>query len=155
MPAGAFVFFARNLADLRLNDLPSATVKIALLSSSYTPSAGEAGHHVWSDVSGNEIANGNGYSSGGITLSSTNVTSRTNGWKFSSANPQWSSSGSGIPAWRYAVMYVSGTLWGKSSPLIGYFLGDAAPADVALTPSGGTLTLTMPAADGWFDITRG
>lgn len=47
-------------------------------------------------------------------------------------------------------MYVSGSLWGLTNPLIGSFLGDNAPADIAATTAGNNLTVTAPSA-GWFD----
>lgn len=151
MAAGTFTLYSANKDDLRINDLTGATIKMALVSSAYTPSAGEAGHALWSDVSTNEIANGNGYTTGGATLSAPTATAITNGWKFSSGNASWTASGGNIPAWRYAVLYVSGTLWGKTNPIVGYVLGDSTPADVPATSSGNTLTINCPAA-GWFDL---
>jgi hypothetical protein len=59
----------------------------------------------------------------------------------------WTASGTGIPAWRYGVLYYLGTLNGKVNPLVGYFLGDSTPADVPLTTSTNTLTIT-PSASG-------
>jgi hypothetical protein len=152
MAAGAFTFYAANIDDVRINDITSATVKLALLSSSYTPSNGTSGHAVLADLT-NEIANGNGYTTGGVSLSSLAATAITNGWKFSSAAAAWTASGGNIPAWRYGVLYVSGSLWGKTSPLLGYFLGDSSPADVPATLDGNTLTINCP-TDGWFDIAR-
>ncbi|TXH15054.1 MAG: hypothetical protein E6R03_08020 [Hyphomicrobiaceae bacterium] len=152
MAAGAFIFYAANIDDLRINDITGATVKAALLSSSYTPSNGTSGHAVLADLT-NEIANGNGYTTGGVTLSSLAATAITNGWKFSSGNASWTASGGNIPAWRYCVLYVSGTLWSKTSPLLGYFLGDSSPADVPATLDGNPLTINCP-ANGWFDIAR-
>jgi hypothetical protein len=79
------------------------------------------------------------------------ATAITNGFMFDSADPSWTASGSGIPAHRYYVMYVVGTLWGKTNPLIGYFIGDNTPADIPLTASGNPLTVTVNAS-GWFDL---
>lgn len=153
MAAGTFTLYGKNKDDLNINDLVGANVKLALVTSSYTPSVDSStGHALWSDVSGNEIANGNGYTTGGATLASLAATAVTGGFKFSSANPQWTASGGNIPAHRYYVMYVSGTLWGLTNPLIGYFLGDSTPADIAATTSGNTLTATCPSG-GWFDAT--
>jgi len=50
------------------------------------------------------------------------------------------------------VLYVSGSLWSMTNPLIGYFLGDTTPADVPATTVGNSLTINCP-ANGWFDIT--
>jgi hypothetical protein len=154
MASGTVTLYSKNKDDLRINDLVGATVKLALVTSIYTPNNATGGHSVWADVSSNEIAAGNGYTAGGIALSSlaATPTSGTNGYFFTSANPVWTASGSGIPAHRYYVMYVSGTLWGMINPVIGYFLGDSAPADIPLTTSGNTLTVTVPGT-GWFDAT--
>lgn len=153
MPAGAFTLYRANLDDLRMQDLPGATIKVALVSSAYTPDAGNTGHDEWADVSANEIANGFGYLTGGATLANDAVSTATNGHKYNSDDPTWTASGGSIPAWRYAVMYVSGALWGKTNPLIGYFLGDTTPADVPATTDGNPLTITVNAA-GWFDLTE-
>jgi hypothetical protein len=65
----------------------------------------------------------------------------------------WTASGAGIPAWRYGVLYVVGSLWGITSPLLAYFTGDSTPADVPLTASGNQLQVNCP-ANGWFTETR-
>lgn len=153
MAAGTFTLYRSNLDDINPNDLVGATVKIALVSSSYTPDATNTGHDEWADVSANEIANGNGYTTGGATIANDAASTSTNGFKYDSDDPSWTASGGNIPAWRYAVMYVSGSLWGKTSPLIGYFLGDTAPADVPATSDGNPLTITVPTA-GWFTVTQ-
>lgn len=152
MAAGAFTLFAKNKADFRMNDIVAATVKIALVSSAYTPNITATGNSLWADVSANEIANGQGYTTGGGTMTglAATVTAGNNGFYLTGTLPAWTASGTGIPAHRYYVMYLSGTVWGKVNPLIGYFLGDSTPADIPLTTSGNTLTVTTPAT-GWYD----
>lgn len=152
MPAGTFTIYSRNKDDLRLNDLTGATVKMALVTSSYTPDVTITGHSVWGDVSANEIGAGNGYTAGGATLASLTVTGITGGYRFSSGNAAWTASGGNIPATRRAVMYISGTLWGMTNPLIGHVLLDDTPADLPALTDGNTRTITCPAS-GWFDIT--
>lgn len=132
-------------------DLNTDTVKLALVNSSYTPD--QVNHDLWADVSTNEISGTNGYTTGGYTLLTPAFTAVTKGFKFSSANPTWTASGGSIAAWRYGVLYVSGTVDGYVNPVIGYFLGDSTPADVPATTDTNTLTITVPAG-GWFDITR-
>lgn len=149
---GTVILYSRNKDDIRFNDLTGATVKILLLTSAYTPDVTVTGHQVLADVSANEIANGNGYTTGGFTLGSLSVASITGGSRFTSGSASWTASGGNIPAWRYALLYVSGSLWSLTSPLLGYFVGDSAPADVPATASGNTLQINPPAA-GWFDIT--
>ena len=152
MPAGNFTIYSKNKDDLRINDLVGATVKLAIVKSTYTPNVATGGHSLWSEVSTEEVANGNGYTTGGITLGSLAAveTGSSDGYGFDSADPVWTASGTGIPAHRYYVMYVSGSLWGMTNPLVGYFVGDAAPADIPLTTAGNTLTVQAPAG-GWFD----
>lgn len=149
---GTFTFYANNLDVEKLSDLVSANIRLALVSSAYTPNNSETGHTVWADVSANELANGNGYTTGGASLTGA-VAAITNGFKFSTGNASWTGSGAGIPAWRYAVMYYLGSLWGVTNPLIGYFVGDSLPQDVPLTAATNILQLNCP-ANGWFTKTR-
>lgn len=153
MAAGPFTLYNANTDDLRLQDLTGATVKMALVESTYTPNIGTSGDSLWATVSGDEVANGGGYTTGGETLANDAVTAITDGWNYDSDPVSWTASGGGIPAFRYFVMYVSGTLWGKTDPLIGYFLGDSTPADIPATTAGNTVGAT-PAAGGWFDLTQ-
>lgn len=152
MAAGNVIVYGRIKDDLRFNDLSGATIKLALVSSSYTPNVDSStGHETYADIT-NELSTANGYTSGGATLSSPTITAISSGFKFSTGNGSWTASGGNIAAWRYGIIYVSGTLLGKTNPLLGYFVGDSTPADVPATTTGNTLTVTCPAA-GWFDIT--
>lgn len=118
---------------------PSNTFKVTLHTSSYTPSAS---HSVYADLS-NELSSGNGYTNGGLALSSVAVSVvTTNDAKFTAATATWTASGGSIPAWRYAVIRAVGTLNGLVDPLIGYILGDTTPADIPSTANGDPLTLT-------------
>jgi hypothetical protein len=148
----AFQFYANNLDLAKLSDLTGVTIKLLLTTSSYTPDTSATGNTVLADVT-NELANGNGYTTGGVALSSPTITAISGGFKFTTSNAAWTASGTGIPAWRNGVLYVSGALWGITSPLLAYFVGDSAPADVPLTASGNSLTITCP-ANGWFTVTR-
>lgn len=152
MAAGTFTLYAANIDDLRLQDLAGATLKLSLHASTYAPSDGTAGHAVAADLTG-EIDDGAGYTTGGATLANVAVTAVAGGWKISSDNVTWTATGGNIPAWRYGVLRVSGALWGKTDPLVGYFVGDSTPADVPETSDGNPLTINCPAA-GWFDIVR-
>lgn len=154
MAVGKFTLYAANLDDLRMQDLPTATVKMALVTNSYVPNATSVGHSLWSEASPNEITAGNGYLTGGATLSADVVTAITNGHKYGSADVTWTATGGQIQAWRYAVMYVVGTLWGKTNPLIGYFIGDSTPADIPATTDGNVLALPCDPVDGWFKFVR-
>lgn len=152
MPAGAITLYSTQKADLNINDLLGATLKMALLTSAYTPNAATNGHAVWAEVAAHEIAAGNGYTAGGATLGAVAKTAISGGFKLGSSHAVWTASGGTIPAWRTAVLYVDGSLWGQTNPLIGYCVGDATPADIPVTAAGNLLTVVCP-ADGWFDVT--
>jgi hypothetical protein len=96
-------------------DFDTDTIKVALLSSSYTPD--QDAHDYFNDVSTYEVT-GTGYTTGGATLASKTVTydSGTNVLVLDAADVTWSSST--ITA-RYAVVYDS-TGTSSTSALIGY-----------------------------------
>lgn len=152
MAAGTFQFYDATAKSLLGGaDLDTNTVKVALVSSAYTPN--QDTDNEWADVSANEIAGAHGYTTGGATLTTPVLTEITKGFRFESDDVSWTASGSGIAAWRYAVMYISGTVQGITNPLIGYFLGDNTPADIPITSAGVILKLECP-TDGWFDLVR-
>lgn len=101
-----------NTVNLRV-DLDTDTVKVALLTSSYTANADV--HDFFDDVSANEVS-GTGYTAGGATLASPTVTLDTTNDRvdFDAADVSWTSST--ITA-RYAVIYKS-TGTASTSPLI-------------------------------------
>jgi hypothetical protein len=96
-------------------DFDTDTIKVALLTSSYTPNQDTDDY--WNDVSSYEVS-GTGYTAGGATLASKTVTytSGTNVTKFDADDVSWTSST--ITA-RYAVIYDS-TGTASTSALIGY-----------------------------------
>jgi hypothetical protein len=102
--------------------------KVALVTSSSNIGASTT---AWSGVT-NEVASGNGYTTGGVsvTLSQTGTTSVN---VFFSSNPSWTASGGSITA-RWAVLYKTG------SDVLCYSLLDSAPADVVVA-AGNTLTI--------------
>ncbi len=151
MAAGTVTIYSKNNDILDIGEIVGATIKMALCTSTYTPDASVTGHYRYADLT-NELSTANGYTSGGATLTTLASTAITKGYKFASDNVAWTASGGSIPAWRYGVLYISGTFNGKTNPLIGYFLGDSTPADVPATTTGNTLTITCPSG-GWFDDT--
>lgn len=100
------------LAD-RTIDYVNDTIKVALVTSSYTPAHT---HEFFSDVT-NEVT-GTGYTAGGATLGTKAIAEDTsnNRVKYTAANPSWSTST--ITA-RAAVIYKS-TGTASTSALIGY-----------------------------------
>lgn len=153
MPAGTFTIYDKALLNVYnatgLLD-PANTFKWTLHTSAYTPSI--SAHEVYADLT-NELPTGAGYTLGGVTLGSDGLTLAAGAVKFTGAAAAWTATGGSIPAWRYAVLRAFGTLNGKVDPIVGYFLGDAAPADVPATTDTNTLTIT-PNANGIVAATK-
>ena len=146
MAAGTFTLYdtvAELLGDGTI-DLDTNTFKLMLATSSYTPSAA---HDEYADVSGAEVANGNGYTTGGQALTTVTWSQTSGVATFDSDDVVWTASGGSITA-RYAVLYDDTSTGDK---LIGYVLLDTTPADVTAT-DGNTLTIA-PSANGWFQQT--
>lgn len=129
-------------------DLDLDTHKVALYTNSVTgadlTTDTAYGTGAWAS---NEVANGNGYTTGGATPANVALSESSGTIKFTGDAVVWTASGGDIPAWRYGVVYYLGTLNGKVNPVVGYFLGDSTPADVPATTDGNTLTVT-PHASG-------
>lgn len=148
MAAGAFIIPNK----CKLSVVPALAVatpanwRLALVGSGWTPDNTDTGNELWADVSANEIANGNGYITGGLALTSVALSLASGTVKFTSAAGSWTASGSGIPAWRRMVLYYLGTLNGKVNPLLAHALGDSTGVDVPLTTSGNPLNFTPNAA---------
>lgn len=124
-------------------DWGSDTLKVALLTSSYTPN--QDTHDYWDDVSANEVT-GTGYTAGGATLASVTIgyTSGTNVTKFDAADVSWAAST--ITA-RYAVIYDDTPGTAATKPLIAYV-----DFGTDQSSSAGTFTLTW-SANGIFTTT--
>lgn len=97
-------------------DFDSDTIKVALLTGSYTPN--QDAHDYYDDVVASEVT-GTGYTSGGVTLASKTVTydSATNVIILDAADAVWANST--ITA-RYAVIYDDSGATNAQKPLIGY-----------------------------------
>jgi hypothetical protein len=93
-------------------DLDTDTIKVALATSTYTPS--QTTHDYFNDIT-NEVT-GTGYTAGGATLASKTVTTSSLTFTFDAADTSWASST--ITA-RYAIIYVS-TGTASTSALIAY-----------------------------------
>lgn len=84
MASGVYNRFKANLMN-KVVDLEADTIKVALLNNSHAFTAGD---NTWSQVSANELANGNGYTTGGATLASMVVTQgATTSWD--AADSSW------------------------------------------------------------------
>jgi hypothetical protein len=108
-----------NLAKAIFNkevDFDTDTVKVALLSSSYTPN--QTGHAYFSDISAYEVS-GTGYTAGGQALASKTVTldAANRVLVLDAADVTWANST--ITA-RYAVVYDDSGATASQKALIGY-----------------------------------
>ena len=122
-----------------LIDFDLDTFKILLMASGFVfdPDA----HEFLDDVSASELANGNGYTTGGATLSGVQVTEDdvNNRAAVTWANPAWTASGGTIGPSPGAIIYKS-TGVAATSTIIGFldFEGNQSATD------GGTFTVQNP-----------
>lgn len=92
------------------------TVKVALVTSSYTPDPDA--HDFWDDVVANEVANGSGYGTDGVTLGTKSISliGASNKVALIAADPTWTGL---TKAFRYGVCWKD-TGTDSTSPLIAY-----------------------------------
>lgn len=104
-------------------DLETATVKLALATSSYTPNRDT--HDFRDDFTAAELANGNGYTTGGATLSGVV-------WSYDATSDQvrldcddvsWTFTAS--KTWRYGIVYVDTGGADSTDPLIALLTWDS------------------------------
>jgi hypothetical protein len=115
--AGNFILFNKFklwCADGTFN-LSSDTFKVTLHTSSYSPLLTNS---VYADLT-NELSTANGYTNGGLTLTSVTWTEASGVITFTAANAVWAATGAGITA-RTAVIRKSGTANSHVDPLVAY-----------------------------------
>lgn len=150
MPAGNWLVYGaalENISDGVIN-LETDSFKVILCTSSYTPN--QSTHSTYADVSAAEVANGNGYTTGGVAVTPTTTRSGLV-VTFDTTDPTpWSSST--ITA-KYAVMVrdadANGTLV-AGDLLLCYC--DLETGGGSLSTTNGTFTVTMNAS-GVFTMT--
>ena len=114
-------------------NLKTDTIKLALVASTYTPDMDA--HTIWGDVSANEVASGDGYTTGGETLTGVTLTRSGALVTFDAADITWSNL---TKTFRYGVLYVVGTKDDPEggtaivNPLYAYILWDDTPADIVV-----------------------
>lgn len=140
MPAGKWKLYdtAKLNIGSGVTDLDTHTFKIALFTSS--SNANTLTNSTLSQLT-NQVANANGYTTGGNTLSSVTWTQSSGTATFDAADTTWTASGGSITA-RFAVIYDDTS---ASDSLVAVCLLDTAPADVTAT-SGNTLTIQFNAS---------
>lgn len=97
-------------------DYDTDTIKIALLTSSFTPAADT--QVFFSEVNTNEVS-GTNYTAGGAAIANMSVSKSTTTVTITGDNVSWSQSGTGFSNARYAVVYKD-TGTPATSPLISY-----------------------------------
>jgi hypothetical protein len=131
--------FRKYIMDGTVN-LSSDTIKCMLVTSDYTPSVA---HDILADVTASptpEVADGDGYSTGGAEITGkavTNTDSPSQGI-FDATDLVWTAL---TKTFRYGIIYSVKSVGSPAivNPLIGYILFDATPADVALTSTNFTI----------------
>lgn len=114
--------------------------KMALFLSTSNANTLSVGTGVYGDLT-NEHANANGYTTGGVALTSVTYTQTAGVATFTCANPVWNASGGSIIA-RFAVIYRNATVNTIVKPLLCICLLDTTPADVTIT-TGNSLTIQI------------
>jgi len=138
-----YEFAKEYLAD-GTHDLDDTTNwKMALFLSTSNADTLSVGTGVYGDLT-NEHANANGYTTGGVALTSVAWTHSGGTVTFDCDNPVWTASGGSIVA-RFAVIYRNATVNTIVKPLLCVCLLDTTPADVTAT-TGNTLTITINAS---------
>ena len=131
-----------------LIDWDTDTIKLALLTSSYTPNIDS--DEFWDDVSANEVSASGSYPTGGVTLTASATQDNTNDRAVYDATDL--TSGSSITSFtgvfRYGVVYKD-TGVDSTSPLICVIDFNANGVSI----ESGTLTITFDAA-GIFNLTN-
>lgn len=139
-----YEIFPENLGN-KVYDMDGDTFKIALYLSA--SNAATVSNSLKGDLT-SEHANANGYTTGGVTVTTT-WSHATGTTTFDCSDPVWTASGGSIVA-RFAVIW-DDTPAVPLDPLVAYSLLDTTPADVTVT-DGNTLTLQINAS-GVFTVT--
>jgi hypothetical protein len=146
MAASAWVKFNKSLfygldGTIDYSDASAGAFKCALLLSTWTPSAAA---DTWGDISANEHANANGYTTGGEALTSVSLANTSGTDKWDAADISWTASGGPITA-RYAAIYHV-----SSGKLVRYCELDSG---VDKTATSGNDFVVQLATSGVFDVT--
>jgi len=108
-------------------DWDSDTVKVAMLSNSYTVNPA---HSIFGDVSSHEVAAGGGYTAGGVALANKSVTLAAAVAKYTADPATWAGL---TKTYRTLAIYSEKTVNGVVNPLIALILVDNTPADIVIT----------------------
>src|SRR4029077_5259541 len=109
-PAGNFKVYnllKSRLADAKI-DLSLVALKMALFQSTSNCNSLSVGTNLYGDLT-NEVANANGYTTGGVAVTGHTVTPVADVTTFDCDDVQWVASGGAIVS-RFAVLYVDATV---------------------------------------------
>lgn len=112
------------------HDLDTNALKLALFQSTSNANTLSVGTGVYGDLT-NEVANANGYTTGGASLSGLSVTRSGSTGIFTATLPTFTASGGNI-VFRFGVIYVNATVNSIVKPLIAICLADTTPADTTI-----------------------
>lgn len=122
----------------KLADLSGDNIKVALFTGTLVPSQANDQFFDAAPYNANQVANGNGYATGGALLASKTVATAALVTTFDAADPSWTVTGAGF-TWRIAVFYDDTPASNK--PVISYM--DMGADQVWTTP--GTYGITLDA----------
>jgi hypothetical protein len=106
-----------------------------------------ATNHLYGDISGTEVANGGGYTTGGIT-SAMSDSSASGVEKVLPTNVTWTGSGGGMGPFRYVVIYDQSQTTPLKPLVAWYDYGSS----ISLN-SGDTFTVSFDGTNGFFTVT--
>jgi hypothetical protein len=137
-----FNLFTEDVCRGVYNFNASDTFKVML-----TNTAPVATNHLYGDISGNEVASGGGYTTGGIS-SATSDSSTSGTEKVLATNVTWTGTSGGMGPFRYVVFYDT-TPSSPLKPLVCWF---DYGSSISLN-SGDTFTVSFDATNGLFQMT--
>lgn len=137
-----------DLAKYRIGNLTidlsdTTNWKMALFQSTSNCNTLSVGTNVYGDLT-NEVANANGYLTGGVAIGSESWTNASGTITWTCANGVWTAAGGSITA-RFAVIYKNATVNTIVKPLVAVSLLDTTPADVTATDTN-TFTVQINAS---------
>lgn len=131
------------IGNLTIDLSDTTNWKMALFLSTSNANTLSVGTGLYGDLT-NEVANANGYTTGGVAIAGETWTNAAGTITFTCANGLWTASGGSITA-RFAVIYKNATVNTIVKPLLCVCLLDVTPADVTAT-TGNPFTVQINAS---------
>jgi len=128
-------------------DIDTDTIKVALLDNNHSFTATNT---AFADVSANEIAGSNGYTSGGQAIANATITESSGTANFDHDDVVWTASGGSITAYN-AVYYDDTMATGSGDPVTDGLILDISFGEEKSAGDGTEFKL-VPAVDGVWDV---